>query len=63
MSGVSVRRRHRQLFDRLRIQAKYFDPSRPNAWVGMLRTVALFALPRKLVAVYRNEIGLRFRHP
>ena len=63
MSGVSMRRRRRQLFDRLRIQAKYFDPWRPNEWVGMLRTVALFALPRKLVAVYRNEIGLRFRHP
>jgi len=62
MSGVSMRRRRRQLFDRLRIQAKYFDPWRPNAWLGMLRTLALFAFPRKLIAVYRAEIGLRFQH-
>ena len=62
MSGVSMSRRRRQLFDRLRIQAKYFNPWRPNAWLGMLRTVALFGLPRKLIAIYRAEMGLRFRH-
>jgi len=61
MSGVSVSRRRRQLLDRLRIQAKYFDPRRPNAWLGILRTVALFALPRSFVAAYRYELNWRFR--
>jgi hypothetical protein len=62
MSGVSMSKRRRQLTDRLRIQAKYFDPWRWNAWVGMLRTVALFALPRKLVAAYRTEQEWRVQH-
>ena len=62
MSGVSMSKRHRQLVDRLRIQARYFDPWQRNAWVGILRTLALFALPRKLLVAYRAEHGWRLRH-
>jgi len=62
MSGVSISKRRRQLTDRLRIQAKYFDPWRWNAWLGMLRTIALFALPRKLVSAYRTEHDWRVQH-
>jgi len=62
MSGVSMSRRRRQLFDRLRIQAKYFDPWRLNAWLGMARTLALFAVPRSVLAAYRVDRGLRLQH-
>jgi glycosyltransferase involved in cell wall biosynthesis len=56
MSGVSVTRRRRQLFDRLRIQARYFDPWRVNAWVGMVRTLALFIVPRAALTAYRDRL-------
>ncbi len=62
MSGVSMTRRRRQLFDRLRIQLRYFDASRAVAWLGIARTLLLFAVPMRLVAAYRAEQGLRLQH-
>jgi len=62
MSGVSMTRRRRQLFDRLRIQAGYFDPWRWNAWIGVARTLALLAVPRAVLAAYRTQRGLRLQH-
>ncbi len=61
MSGLSMRQRRRQLADRLRIQMKYFDPWRRNAWLGLLRTMALFVVPRSLIAAYRAEQNFRFQ--
>lgn len=55
MSGVSMTRRRRQLFDRLRIQAKYFDPWQVRAWLGMIRTLILFAVPRPVLTAYRGR--------
>ena len=62
MSGLSMQKRRAQLLDRLRIQLKYFDPRRLSAWLGVARTLALFAVPRRVLAAYRAEIGLRFQH-
>jgi glycosyltransferase involved in cell wall biosynthesis len=62
MAGLSMQKRRRQLWDRLRIQVKYFDPWRRSAWLGVARTTALFAIPRSVLAVYRSEIGFRFQH-
>lgn len=59
--GLSIRRRRGQLFDRLCIQAKYFDPWRRHAWIGMARTLVLFLLPRRLVAACRGETTLRLQ--
>lgn len=59
MSGISLKNRRRQLLDRLRIQAKYFDPSQARAWLGMARTLAMFAVPRGVVSAYRAERNLR----
>jgi hypothetical protein len=55
MSGISVKKRRRQLFDRLRIQAKYFDPWRAKAWYGVARTLALFAVPWSVLSAYRRR--------
>lgn len=55
MSGVSMTRRRRQLLDRLRIQARYFDPWRLNAWLGVARTLMLFAVPRAALTAYRDH--------
>jgi glycosyltransferase involved in cell wall biosynthesis len=62
MSGLSMQRRRPQLLDRLRIQLKYFDPRRLSAWLGVARTLLLFGVPRKVLAAYRAEMGLRFQH-
>jgi glycosyltransferase involved in cell wall biosynthesis len=59
MSGISIQKRQRQLLDRLRIQWKYLDPWRAQAWFGMARTLALFVLPRSVMSAYRNEKNLR----
>ena len=59
MSGISLKNRRRQLLDRLRIQGKYFDPSQAKAWLGMARTLAMFAVPRGVVSAYRAERNLR----
>jgi glycosyltransferase involved in cell wall biosynthesis len=44
-AGMSVRRRKRQLFDRLRIQLAYFEPLQWRAWAGVIETLACFAVP------------------
>jgi glycosyltransferase involved in cell wall biosynthesis len=62
MSGLSMQRRRAQLFDRFRIQLKYFAWRRPLAWLGVARTLLLFPVPRKVLAVYRAEAGLRYSH-
>jgi glycosyltransferase involved in cell wall biosynthesis len=59
MSGISMKNRRRQLFDRLRIQAKYFDPSHAKAWLGMARTLAMFGIPRSVLSAYRADQDLR----
>jgi hypothetical protein len=48
--GVSLTRRRRQLFDRLRIQLKYFKLWEPDAWLGVSKTLLLFLVPVALIA-------------
>jgi len=48
--GMSLQHRHRQLFDRLKIQLKYFEPLQPGAWLGLARTLLLFLVPASLHA-------------
>jgi len=62
MSGLSMQRRRAQLFDRFRIQLKYFEWRRLAAWLGVARTLLLFLVPRKMLAAYRAEVGLRYLH-
>jgi glycosyltransferase involved in cell wall biosynthesis len=57
MAGVSMKNRRRQLTDRARIQWKYFDATRPKAWLGLGRTVALFAVPSSVLSAYRWSKG------
>jgi hypothetical protein len=59
MSGVSMKNRRRQLLDRLRIQLEYFDPWQAKAWLGVARTLAMFAVPRSVLSAYRAEQNLR----
>jgi glycosyltransferase involved in cell wall biosynthesis len=61
LGGISVRRRRRQLFDRLRIQTKYFEPREWRAWAGILNTVSLFLLPRTLVTKLKSARRRRAR--
>ena len=48
--GVSLTRRRRQLFDRLRIQLKYFKLWEPDAWLVVSKTLLLFLVPVALIA-------------
>ena len=52
--GLSLTRRRRQLFDRFRIQLKYFRPLEIGAWVGLVKTLALFLVPRALVTKFKS---------
>lgn len=49
LNGVSFKRRRSQLRDRLRIQLRYFDALDPSAWVGVLKTLVLFAVPVSVI--------------
>jgi glycosyltransferase involved in cell wall biosynthesis len=57
MGGISMKNRRRQLIDRARIQWKYFDATRPKAWIGLARTLALFAVPNSALSAYRWSRG------
>jgi GT2 family glycosyltransferase len=50
VQGISLSRRRRQLFDRMRIQIRYFAPLQWRAWLGIAKTVLLFAVPRTIIA-------------
>lgn len=47
--GISVKKRKLQLYSRLRVQLTYFDWISMPAWVGMLKTLLLFCIPRAFV--------------
>lgn len=47
--GASQRRRFRQLFDRLRIQIAYFEPSNWRAWAGVGKTLAAIVISDRLL--------------
>lgn len=47
--GASQRRRFRQLFDRLRIQLSYFEPSNWRAWAGVGKTLAAIVISDRLL--------------
>jgi glycosyltransferase involved in cell wall biosynthesis len=55
--GISVSMRHRQLWDRLRLQLKFFDATEWRAWAGIAKTLALFLTPRRVVSVLKAEWG------
>jgi hypothetical protein len=46
--GQSRSRRHRQLYDRLRIQLKYFEPMEWRAWAGIVKTMMAWLVPPSL---------------
>jgi len=56
-NGISSVRRRAQLISRLRIQWKYFQASRPEAYVGLLITLALLVTPRGLVTFAKRVRG------
>jgi glycosyltransferase involved in cell wall biosynthesis len=45
--GMTANNRKRQLIDRLRIQFKYFEFLKWQAWYGVARTIALLVIPAK----------------
>lgn len=57
--GISIKRRRRQLFDRLRIQIKYFAPWNWRAWAGVVNTLLLFFVPRTFLTAVKMRRGSR----
>lgn len=57
--SISMRRRRRQLLDRLRIQLTYFDAAEPHAWIGLGKTLLMFLVPTSLIPKLK---ALRERH-
>ncbi len=56
-TGVSLRRRRRQLFDRLCVQLEYFAPLNWRAWAGAGSTLLMLVLPQSLVAMLKEMRG------
>lgn len=57
--GQSMTRRRQQLYDRLRIQLRYFEAGAWQAWVGVARTLVTLLMPSGLFQTIRS--GLRAR--
>jgi glycosyltransferase involved in cell wall biosynthesis len=47
--GLSLRHRRRQLWDRFRIQLRYFNAADADSWLGALKTALLFFVPVALL--------------
>ena len=63
-TGISRSRRQRQVYDRLKIQLKYFEPAQWRAWVGVARTLVMLVMPRSAVwAVKRIRDQFVFGQP
>lgn len=58
IGGQSRHRRRRQLFDRLRIQLRYFEVLEWRAWAGVIKTLVLLFLPLGIV----DALKLKLRH-
>ena len=52
--GISLSKRHRQVYDRLCIQFKYFEPLQWRAWAGVAKTLLLFAVPVRVVIAIKK---------
>ena len=48
IEGISVSRRRRQQWQRLRLQFRYFDPASPYSFWGLGRTLLTMALPHNI---------------
>jgi glycosyltransferase involved in cell wall biosynthesis len=53
LTGLSISRRRRQQWQRLRLQLSYFDPASPYSFWGVGRTLVTMALP--------HDIALQFK--
>jgi glycosyltransferase involved in cell wall biosynthesis len=51
--GISLSKRRRQVYDRLRIQIKYFEPLEWRAWAGVAMSLVMLVVPRKAVAALK----------
>ncbi len=55
--GVSARRRHAQLFSRLRIQWRYRDLRSPHFWLGAARTLLSMVIPASVLRLVRPLVS------
>jgi glycosyltransferase involved in cell wall biosynthesis len=62
--GISRSKRSRQVYDRLRIQLRYFEPLEWRAWAGVAQTLLTLALPlRAADAIKRLREQVLFGQP
>ncbi len=54
--GISLSKRRQQVYDRLRIQIKYFEPLQWRAWAGVVMSLVMLVVPRKAVAALKTVI-------
>lgn len=55
--GISVKKRRKQLFDRIKIQIEYFDFFFIWNYIGVLRTIALILTPSQIFWYLRRVAG------
>ncbi|MTT32163.1 glycosyltransferase [Terrilactibacillus sp. BCM23-1] len=53
-TGISATRRKQQLLSRFRIQIKYFKVTEINSYIGLIKTILLLFIPRKIVDLLKH---------
>jgi GT2 family glycosyltransferase len=56
MRGLSLTKRHTQLFSRLRLQLAYMHPLQWRGWLGIAKTLILFVTPNNFVQNIRSRL-------
>ena len=57
-AGISATRRRAQLRSKLRVQWRYFDPARPQSYLGVTLTLLLFIVPSPLLGFLKRVAGV-----
>lgn len=56
-NGISIGKRRRSLMSRLRLQARFFSPISLHSYLGVMQTLALFAVPYGLVSRAKRALS------
>jgi glycosyltransferase involved in cell wall biosynthesis len=57
-NSISLTKRKKQLYSRLRIQLKYFEPAFKESYIGILKTLILYLTPYSLILRLKQFLGI-----
>ncbi|WP_038055508.1 glycosyltransferase [Thermus amyloliquefaciens] len=54
--GISLTKRRRQILSRIKVMLTYFDVGRKESWLGLMKSVALLAVPVPVVQFLKRRL-------